>query len=208
MATIPALRKRRKTVIGSIAKLVTRLESLETKADQPTTYDHTQELNKNLQKLDSDFKKHHYELIDLVDEADDAALIREQAVLDEHDDLLADLNVRVKRLLIDSSASIDSTQRKAILRRISRLHNSITTLNDSTKALTSPADPFLVRQYTERLNEAKAEQRDVSDGLLAMSLPDGDNLSTSLLTAEELILECDLALNCHSCYWFCSCYRG
>ena len=194
MASISTLRKRRKAVTGSITKLVTRLENLEARADQSTTYDYVQELDKNLQKLDAEFKKHHYEVIDLIDETDDAALTREQAALDEHDDLMAELNVRTRRLLMDSSASADSSQRKAMSRRISRLRQSIITLNDSTKAVATPPDHFLVQQYTERLHEAKTEKRDVSDCLLAMSLPDGDDLCTSLLTVEELILQCDLAL--------------
>ena len=80
MASVSALLKRRKTVTGSIAKLVTRLESLEARADQSTTYD---------KNLNTQFKKHHYEVIDLIDEIDDDALTREQAILDEHDDLMA-----------------------------------------------------------------------------------------------------------------------
>ena len=194
MTSISTIHKRRKTVTGSITKLVTRLESLEAKADQPTTYDHVQELDKNLQKFGEEFKKYHYEVIDLVDEADDAALTREQAVLDKHDELIAELNIRTKRLLVDSSVSADSSQRKATSRRISRLRQSIVTLNDSTIALPTPPDPYVVQQYTERLHEAKTEQRDISDCLLTMSLRDDDDLCTSLLAVEELILQCDLAL--------------
>lgn len=161
MATIPMIKKRRSTVRGSITKLVTRLEALEAKADQPTMYDHAQELTKKLESLDAEFRKYHYELIDLIDETDDTTLTREQAILDDHDELMEDLNVRARKLVMVSSASTDSTQRKAMSHRILRLNKTVTSINDSAKTLTSSSDTFLVQQHTERLRDAKTEQRDV-----------------------------------------------
>ena len=107
---------------------------------------------------------------------------------------MADLNVRARKLVMVSSTSTDSTQRKAMSRRILRLNKTVTSINDSAKTLTSSSDSFLVQQHTERLRDAKTEQRDVSDNLLAMSLPNTDDLCTSLLATEEIILQCDLAL--------------
>ena len=39
-----------------------------------------------LDTLDADFKKHHYAVIDRIDEADVETLGREQDALDQHDD--------------------------------------------------------------------------------------------------------------------------
>ena len=100
----------------------------------------------------------HYKVIDIINETDYAALTREQAVLDEHDDPVAELNVQTRRLRMDSSASTDSFQRKALSNTISCLRQSIITLNDSTKVAATPPDHFLVQQYTEQLHEAKTEQ--------------------------------------------------
>ena len=50
-----------------------------------------------LKEHDADFKRNHLALIDLVDD-DEATLTGEQAALDEHDDLVATLTVRIMAL--------------------------------------------------------------------------------------------------------------
>lgn len=86
-ATPATLRRRRGVVRASITRLSSRLNDLEGKTDQATTHDITQRTSLKLTKLDSEFKTYHYRLIDLID--DDDTLEREQAVLDEHDELHA-----------------------------------------------------------------------------------------------------------------------
>ena len=51
-------------------------------------------MSQKLVDLDSAFWIHHYALIDLID--DDESLVKEQDVLDTHDDLVAELTVCVK----------------------------------------------------------------------------------------------------------------
>lgn len=83
---ISNLRKRRGVVRASITRLGNRLKELEGDPDQPDTADHAQQLTTKLESLDSDFKVHHLQLIDLIDSEDVSMLNIEQDTLDKLDD--------------------------------------------------------------------------------------------------------------------------
>ena len=114
MSTAPDVRKRRGTVRGSITRLVNRLSVLEGKAAEPTTFDLAQDLAKRLSELDQEFRRHHYQLLDLIDEKEEEALAKEQADLDGHDDVIDDANLRIKQLVMISSSSANSSKRRSI----------------------------------------------------------------------------------------------
>ena len=141
---------------GSITRLATRLDTLERKADQPATFDLAQDMGKKLANLDADFRKHHYDIVDHIDEEDEDTLCQEQELLDNHDDEIDDLKIRIKQLIVNSSSSTNSSQRKSINRKLSRLGKSITAIHDAVKHLTTSSDVCVVRQYQERLQDPKA----------------------------------------------------
>ena len=85
-------RKKRGTVKASITPLLTRVGELETAVDQADTLDHAQRSLIRLESLNSEYKVHHFALIDLIE--DEAVLQREQENLDNHDDIVSDLSVR------------------------------------------------------------------------------------------------------------------
>ena len=92
-------KKRRGIVRASIIQFTTKLKDLESKADQPGTFDLAQQIKLKLETLDKDFKTYHYGLIDLVDAEDKATLKNEQETLDNHDDEMAILAVHVQQLI-------------------------------------------------------------------------------------------------------------
>ena len=77
----------RGVIRASITRLSTRLKDLEAKVDQPTTLDLTQRMTQKLDTLDSEFKVHHFALVDVID--GDEFLLKEQETLNEHDDEIA-----------------------------------------------------------------------------------------------------------------------
>lgn len=79
-------------------------------------------MSQKLSDLDFDFRTQHQALIDLID--DEEALIKEQEVLDMHDDLVAELFVRVKQIIAASSPSFNESSRKIASRKIAHLHKS------------------------------------------------------------------------------------
>ena len=78
---------------ASITRIETRLSALESKPDEDTIENARQILSK-LKTCDTDFKDLHISVVDLVDEEE-----AEQATLDNHDDLVASMTLRIQRLI-------------------------------------------------------------------------------------------------------------
>jgi len=90
-------RKRRGVVRASITRLDGRVAELESK-EELTAADRlaAQHLLQKLNSLEAEFRSYHLAVVDLVEED---ALEGEQAILDEHDDRVSRLVVRVQQLV-------------------------------------------------------------------------------------------------------------
>ena len=104
---IAKLRRRRGVAKGSITRIETRLATIEGTPDQPNIRDSARQMLAKLKEHDADFRKIHLAIIDLTED-EDPALPDEQAVLDEHDDLVATLAVRIMAL---ADAAISTSTR-------------------------------------------------------------------------------------------------
>ena len=103
---------------ASITRLTTKLKDLEGKTEQSSTFDLAKGMAQKLELLDVEFHKHHYDLVDLIDDEDETALSQAQETLDDHDDDLATLKARVQQLIVICSSSTDSGQRKITSRKL------------------------------------------------------------------------------------------
>ena len=99
-------KKRRGIVRASLTPLHTKLNELEGSTDQPDTLDQAKRLTTRLESLDTEYKTHHYSIVDLTDDA--GALETEQTALDDHDENIAQLGIRIQRLITACSKSPDS----------------------------------------------------------------------------------------------------
>ena len=119
LSTSLSTHKRSKGVTkASITHLTTRLRDLEADPSQPSTVDHAQRMRQKLDDLDAEFRGHHRNVINLTDSED--SLTREQDALDEHDDLVAELALRIQQLISSCTAS-DVTARKVATRRLAHV---------------------------------------------------------------------------------------
>ena len=107
MATVATLRRRRGVVRASITRLRSRLRDLQDNIDQPETPNHARLMIQRLQSLDSEFKGHHYTVIESLESEED--LTREQNVLDEHDEEIAHLSVAIEMLVVSCATASGST---------------------------------------------------------------------------------------------------
>ena len=123
MSDVSTLRKRRGVVRASITRLTNRLKDLESDTDKPATLDLAQGMTRKLEALDSEFRTHHHALVDLVE--DEEALLTEQKILDDHDDLVAELTVCIQQLVNACTPSSDPPLRKIASRRLSPEKGSI-----------------------------------------------------------------------------------
>ena len=88
-------KRRRGVVKALITHLTTHLKDLEDDVSQPGIIDHAQRMQQKLDALDTEFRSHHHNIVDLVDSEE--SLTRKQLALDQHDDLVAELAVRIKQ---------------------------------------------------------------------------------------------------------------
>ena len=91
---------------ASITRLATRVRDVEGRVDRDDTQELAKQAKQKLEKLDVDFKTHNYNLINVIDDED--SLLREQVIIDEHDDEQAILAIRVQQLITtyDSSSQV------------------------------------------------------------------------------------------------------
>ena len=178
-----------------MTRLSGRVKELESKVDQPTTIDVARRTKDKLESLDSEFKMHHFAVIDVIDEKDATALGKEQDILDEHDDEVSALTVRLQKLITTCTSIADPDVRKIPSRKLTRLEKNLTSMNDQIKALTSDSgDSCLIHQFEEQVSDLKKELSSVRDSLLSLDLDDSDELSLSLAKLEKMLFDCSLDL--------------
>ena len=124
-------RKKRAVTRASITRLRSRLTELEV-SPEAGNLDSARLLASRLQALDAEYKVHHYAIINHLD--DEPALQREQEVLDEHDDEMAQLDVRVEKL-ITTCSSADSSQPKIASNRLKHLEKGLASINEAIPSL-------------------------------------------------------------------------
>ena len=193
------LRKKRGVVRASITQLFTRLKDLESKADQPTTLDLARQMSQKLESLDSDFKLHHYALIDLIDNTE--SMLKEQDILDGHDVEMATLSTRIKRLIAVCDSSSEFGLCKIASRRLVRLERNLFTINERIGSLSGgPDDVCLLYQYEEQLRDLKVELKDICSVLLSLGVEESDQLYTSQTQLDKELFDCLLkSRGCYSC---------
>ena len=165
---LPKLRRRRGVAKASITRIDTRLGTLEGEADRPSTRDAARQMLAKLKEHDAKFRRIHLTVIDLTD--DEEALATEQAVLDEHDDLVASLTVRI--LALDSARTVSTptvSDRDLLLRRCDRLESRLTDTNSALTSL-SGEDRCLLEQHHEQLLDFKKEISVINNNLLSLTL--------------------------------------
>ena len=186
---ITRLRRRRGVVRSSVTRLEKRLLELEGIAEQPATADHARELAVKLDTLDTDFKNYHLQIIDLTEDNDDL-LSHKQETLDEHDDVISDINIRIKRLTTRVAPDPEDVNKS--IRKLSHLEKAMTATHDAMSRLPpSEGDISLVEQFVAELTDRKTELNEVHAALLCVqdetTVHDQLSLHSQL---EETLFEC------------------
>ena len=142
-------RKRRGVVRASITRLGTRLKEHEDKVEEPTTHDLAKRLAAKLETLDAKFKAHHFSLIDLIN--DERTLGKEQETLDQHDDDVTALAVRIQQVnMISSATPTNLDQHKPLSHKLQHLDKNLSLVSETIKTLSSrPEDVCPLQQHEE-----------------------------------------------------------
>ncbi len=156
---------------------------MESAAEQPNTLEVVERLKTKLEVLDTEYKTHHYAVIDLID--DRGQLENEQRALDEHDDVIADLAIRIQKLLSTcSSYSTNPTNPQS--HKLLHLQRSLSSVKEAVSSLAGGDEHVChLQQHQEQLSDFKRELADIRDCLLALDLKDTDDLIVLQRTLEE-----------------------
>ena len=157
---------------------------------QPTK-EHARQLITKLKLLDNDFKIYHFEVVDAVADDDAETLSQEQDILDENDDIVADLSIRLKRLDSPETQSQDTQDPKKLLsRQLTHMEKSLSALHDAITTIpTSHEDISIIEQYDSKLADYRTEILQNRTALLSIE-GEMESLLSFNNRLESLLFEC------------------
>ena len=141
-----------------------------------------------LNSLDSEFWKRHFAVIDLIDIDNDEILSREQELLDNHDDLVSSLFVRIS--LLQSSMSTERQRRKC-LSELYCLQKKILSIHDNVTSSTAESHLY---QYAKTIRSYKAELRKLCLESYTLDVSDSDKIYSLESQLDEDVFDCCLKI--------------
>ena len=150
---------------GSITRLGDKLSELEAKERSPMNRLTTKRMQQRIGKVDEDFKRLHFAIVDLLEQQGDLEM--EQAIFDEHEDTIGDLGNRLQQLVLQD----EPTQKELTYPLQKGLHVRLTFIDTELRDIASAVetiergpelDHFLLEQHEEQLSGLKSELSDVS----------------------------------------------
>ena len=162
MAQLINLRRRRGVARASITRLEKITDSDAMKYESGIA-DRARTLKERKDTADTEFKKHHVSIVELLDEE---YLDAEQGVLDSHEDEVLDLLTRLERLINAPIQQDKTPMTKAAGRRLEHLDKKVTSVNEAVSKLTSNDDVCLIQLYDEQLDTFKVELDDIYRSVL------------------------------------------
>ena len=102
--------------------------------DRPGTAYHARQTLTKLRACDDEFKNLHFQVIDSINERDNTALDNEQTVLDNFDDTVSDLTVRLETLISRVTAAAApgpaaAVDRRPLDRKLTRVESGLDRIN-------------------------------------------------------------------------------
>ena len=189
---ISKFRKRRGVAKASITRLSSRLGTLEGEVAQPNTKNSAKQMLSKLEEASTEFKQAHLTIIDLIEKEED--LGAEQTALDEHDDHVASLTVRLQALITGGDTPITKIDEREVLsRRIKRLQSCLPTVSDAIAALSAgKLDMCRLKQHEEQLQDYKTDLADINLKLFSLNPEDSDDLLEQHARLEGILFDCSL----------------
>lgn len=143
---------------------------------EPSTHELAQQLVANLNSHGVWFKKQNLSIIHFIDEA---LLAKEQEVLDNHDEELSDLLLRVQQLIQKCSSAGNC---KVISCNITDVRPWMDKMETAFSTLfVKPEETHLYHYYEDQPQDLKGELGVIRQNVLLMSAMDAEDLSDTIL---------------------------
>jgi len=127
------LKKRRGVAKASVSRLENKSRELERDHGLPSTKNAAKQMLTKLQEATTGFRQVHLSIVDLLEEETDLEV--EQAILDEHDDIVSAITLRLKALIEPRKEPPPPDERKILARRLKRVEGRLTSVNEAITAL-------------------------------------------------------------------------
>jgi hypothetical protein len=189
------LRRRRGVSKASITRICSRIEELEGLGDHPSTVENAKQLASKLESLESEFKSYHFQIVDLLEE-DEEALGREQDILDNHDDQVAAMSVCIKKLYSSITPARSSTVNENVLlaRKLEHLHGCITAKKRQIIRFDKEEEEFevlIVEQLQVQLRDHESSLKAIHEEMLSVEDQDSVETEKELYSVlEGVLFEC------------------
>ncbi len=184
-------KRKRGAVKASLTRLVSRVDSIERAPD----LDEARRLTTWLESVVAEFKVHHYSVIDLLDDEDEDGIQEQQTVLDEHEDIVAQLTARLEKVMASSTAK-DSNEPKVASKRLRAIERGLSSIITGTSSL-PPGDEdniCLLQQCDQQLSELKAEFLVIRNIFFSLDIDDHHELHDQVAHVEGRIFDCSVKI--------------
>lgn len=195
MAELAFHKKRRAVVRASLTKLETKLADFELNLESPTLLPNTQSLSNKLNTLKKDFKEHQLAIIDRTDSEE--GLAEEQQALDDADDIVSALDLRIQRLLLQAAPRTVPESIRIAGRQLALLLTDLQSIKGAVTELADDDDDGIectLEEYRNRVSEVKAELAKLKSSLLIAEASPDDTVMTDLIKVDKLAFDCLVAV--------------
>ena len=193
MAEVAFHEKRRGVVKASLTKLGTKLTDLEGDSTVPTLLESAKNLADKLDTLRQDFKTHQ---LAIIDRNEGEALAGEQQVLDDHDDQVSELSVRIQRLInLATKAKIPDVAQVAD-RQLTLLQTKLDSINAAIRDLDDTEDDAAcsLEEYRDQVTEVKTELAAIESSLFKSDIRTDDPVMQSQARVDKAAFDCQLKI--------------
>ena len=164
MAELAFHKKRRSVTRSSLTKLGTELEA---DSSSPILSENARSLTDKLNALSHDFKTHQLAIIDRTNDED--GLVEEQRVLDDNDDVISELDIRIWRLLSSATTSTTPDAVRIATKQLTLLQTNLDSIKEAMSALDDADDDLecTLEEYKDQASELKGELAKLKMSLLS-----------------------------------------
>ena len=194
MAELAFHKKRRGVVKTSLTKLRTKLTDLEGDTTIPTLMESARNLADKLDTLRQDFKTHQLAIMDRTNEED--ALADEQQVLDDNDDQVSELSVRIQRLITLATKSKSPDIARVANRQLTLLQAKLESIDTAIHDLDDTEEDIacILEGYGDQVTEIKAELTALESSLLNSDIPTNDPVMQNQAQLDKAAFDCQLRI--------------
>ena len=149
-----------------------------------------------LDSLDSEFKDHHFAIVDAIEDDKylDTNLAKEQDELDNHDNTVSDLSLRLENLILTCSSKTDTAAQGIASRRLTNLRERLS--HASSELSRTPEYVSVIEQYREQTSDYKKELSDIRNYIVTTCSPAESNtlINITIVDLEKLVFDICLTI--------------